>query len=195
MCAVSCSAGRGEERSAVGAVASRRRCDPMENSLHRAAISGTHTCSLPGADPNVGVFAPLMLAAQENDEVSVKALLAAGARPDGFHEGRDNSTNTPIEVAARFGYLGVLKILVAADGAPQVRPHFCGQCALKWRCFLHLCMLSSHLFAPVHGCGADVYGGAGPSVGTRAGLGTKTEEDGCGEVSDQGWSCSGSALR
>eukprot|EP00435_Cladocopium_sp_Y103_P030961 s1471_g7.t1 len=68
------------------------------------------------ADPNVGAIGPLFLAVQENDETSVRTLLSARARPGGIPNGADT---TPVECAARFGFLGVLKLLLAADGAPR----------------------------------------------------------------------------
>ncbi|CAK8987482.1 Ankyrin repeat and SOCS box protein 3 (ASB-3) [Durusdinium trenchii] len=76
------------------------------------------------ADPNVGSIGPLFLAAQENSETSVKALLAAKARPGGLGfdgpGGKDREAlTTPVECAARFGFLRVLKLLLAADGAPR----------------------------------------------------------------------------
>lgn len=68
------------------------------------------------ANPNVGAIGPLFLAVQENDETSVRTLLLARARPGGLPNGADT---TPVECAARFGFLGVLKLLLAADGAPR----------------------------------------------------------------------------
>ena len=58
---------------------------------------------------------PLFLAVQENDETSVRSLLSAKSHVAGI----GGSTCDPVECAARFGFLGVLKLLLACDGAPR----------------------------------------------------------------------------
>jgi hypothetical protein len=77
-----------------------------------------------GADPNlrdaaVNSWTPLFHAVHKDQPGSIKALLDAGANPNGA----DANGTTPLMMAAGYGYTGIVKLLLARGANPRLAMH------------------------------------------------------------------------